>query len=100
MLTQAVEMPIYGVALRKRRVVHALLVAFGASAITHPVVWFVFPRLEIPYWWMVVAAELFAVGCEALYLRLLGVRDAILWSLLANAASAGVGFVLRAGWGW
>ena len=101
LLTQIVEAPIYSLALRKKWLFPlVLLAALGASTITHPVVWFGFPRLGISYWWMVVLAELFAVLCEAIYLRLLGVRDALLWSLLANAASAGAGFAIRAIWGW
>lgn len=97
LLTQIIEIPIYCIALRAQwRFPLILLLAFGASAITHPVVWYAFPLLGVSYWWMVVLAEVFAVLCEAVYLRLLGVRDAVLWSLLANAASAGVGFVVHA----
>ncbi len=104
--TQLVEVPIYRRALDGRT-----LVAFGASTITHPVVWFVFPWLFarfVPlgfapgehgqfwhYWTMVAAAETFAVGVEALWLAAFGLPRALLWSLLANASSLGLGLLSR-----
>ncbi|MBI4703790.1 MAG: hypothetical protein HY744_21990 [Deltaproteobacteria bacterium] len=76
------------------RLARALVLAFVASAATHPAVWFVFPVL-VPrsYWTMVAAAEAFAICFEAAYLWALGVRRPLLWSLAANAASASVGFL-------
>lgn len=66
-VTQAVEMPLYWLALRV-----PWRVAFFASALTHPVVWFVFPWvwrgwLLGTYGSMVLAAELFAWLGEAAY---------------------------------
>lgn len=93
-LTELVEVPIY---LRVGRVSFPL--AFGASAITHPIVWFGFfsPRLALGYETRLVAAELFAVGVEAALLatrlppaRALGV------STLANLSSVVVGAICRA----
>ncbi len=98
-LTQAVEMPIWAVALCGRR--GRWLVAFGASALTHPIVWWVFPRLwPSGYWAMVVAAEAFAVLAEAAYMRAFGLRRALPWSLLANGASCAAGFAIYAVLGW
>ncbi len=94
--TQAFELPIYFWASRSWRV------GFFASAITHPVVWFVFPVLMtvgVGYWPMVALAEAFAVGVEAWWLWHHGVRRPLLWSLLANATSAGLGLLLRASFG-
>jgi hypothetical protein len=91
LFTQAVEVPIYAVPLRGRP-----LAGFGASAITHPVVWFVFPALIHDYLTMAVAAEIFAVAVEAAYLRAFGVRRALFWSIVANGASLGLGLALRA----
>jgi hypothetical protein len=90
--TQLVEVPIYTVALRARP-----LAAFGASAVTHPIVWFViFPFVPLPYLGLVVLAESFAVVAEAIYFRvLLGRRGVWLWSLVANAASFGTGLLSR-----
>jgi hypothetical protein len=106
LFTQAVEIPIWVWALRRaaRRegarerpsFLAALLIAFGASAITHPIVWFGFPYLRpsIGYWPMVACAEAFAVGVEAAYMRGEGMRRAWLWSLVANGASFGLGILI------
>jgi hypothetical protein len=91
--TQLFEMPLYWRATRSLRV------SFFASAITHPVVWFVFPRLMqvgASYELMVAAAETFAVGVEAWWLHANGVKRAFWWSLGVNAFSATLGFVMRA----
>lgn len=90
--TQLVELPIYMVGLRV-----GVLAAFGASAITHPVLWFVlFRYLPLPYLWLLVVGETFAVVVEAVYFALLfRRRRALVWSLLANGASLGVGLLSR-----
>jgi uncharacterized membrane protein YfcA len=95
-LTQALEMPIYW------RVSRSLRVAFFASALTHPLVWFVFPMLEalVPWIAAMVAAEVFAVLVEALWLRRNGVPRPLLWSVVANTFSATCGLVLRELTGW
>jgi hypothetical protein len=108
--TQAVECPIYVYALgearpRRSRAGRAA-VAFGASAITHPVVWFLFPwlwiRLGYPggYWTMVAFAEAFAVLVEAAYVWGFGLSAALGWAVVANAASLGLGLLLRSAFGW
>jgi len=112
--TQVVECPVYLVALRdadgrgaqRRAWWCKLVIAFGASAITHPIVWFGFPRLWLGlgelggYWTMVACAEAFAVGVEAGYLRAFRVAQPWAWSVLANAASFGLGLVSRVLLGW
>jgi ABC-type Co2+ transport system permease subunit len=109
--TQAIEMPIWTYALARQRRLAAdeepwplwlcVAVAFGASAVTHPVVWFVIPRWAPGgYVAMVVQAEAFAVLVEAGYTGLLGLRRSLAWSLLANAASAGLGLLSREVFGW
>ncbi len=104
--TQVVEIPLWVLALERwgtpRRDVSArAAIAFGASALTHPIVWFVFPRIvPFGYFAMVAAAETFAVVAEAIYMRAFGLRYAILWSLLINGASAGLGFACRRAFGW
>lgn len=95
--TQVVEVPIYLRATDGR-----WGIAFLASALTHPIVWFVFPAVMPDawgYWPMVAAAEVFAVGAEALWLRRFGVRRALMWSFLANASSAVCGLLMRAMFG-
>ena len=109
LLTQLVEMPIY-----RRRAHTSWLEAFGASAFTHPIVWFVIPgwvyafaervlagrfglRLGSFEAWllMAVVAETFAVLAEAAYLKLLLRPRPLSTSLIANAASVAVGLTLR-----
>lgn len=132
LFTQVVEVPINTFALRRdgppRVWWRRAALAFGASAITHPFVWFLFPALPqgwacaavgvcadalgdpfgwhlIPRVWqryyvMVLEAETFAVVVEGFYLRALGLRRAFLWSLAANLASVTLGFVARYLFGW
>ena len=96
MFTQAVEVPIYGAALGKRPWGRRLAVAFGASLLTHPVVWaLVIGYGGQGYWPIVVGSEAFAVLIEAAYLHVFGVRAAVFWSLLANASSLGLGTLCR-----
>jgi hypothetical protein len=92
--TELVEVPIYATGLSC-----SLLGAFGASAITHPIVWFCFftPHWGASYATKLASAELFAWLVEAAYFRfLLGKKNVLLWSLFANAASLGLGFLSRA----
>ena len=96
LLTQLVEVPIYGYALRGR-----LLVAFAASAITHPIVWFVIqPLWPGRFYQGVLVAEAFAVVVEALVLHRAGVRRAWAWSLSANAASVLASIATRVLFRW
>ena len=97
-LTSVIEVPIHARALaRHHRLGPALLLGFCASALTHPFVYFVFPRLlqadGLAY---LLVAETFAVGVEAAWLRRLGVREALLWSLVANATSVALATAWRA----
>lgn len=123
--TQVFEVPIYVVALGRRadprsgeplaRESLRWRVGFGflASMATHPYVWFVIaPVMYSRLWTEAVAswpalegwhyplffavAEGFAVAAEALLLRALRVPRAWLWSLAANATSAGLGLVMNA----
>lgn len=93
LLTQLVEVPIYGYALRGR-----LLIAFGASTITHPIVWFVIqPLWPGRYHHGALLAEAFAITVEAIYLYRAGdLRRAWAWSLGANAASVAASIATRA----
>lgn len=94
-LTQLVEVPIHARALRERGGSRWLL-AFAASALTHPFVYLAFPHLLRPGTWMyLLVAESFAVLVEAAWLRKLGVREALTWSLVANASSVAVAAILQ-----
>jgi len=78
-----------------------------ANVATHPAVWLIFPELGAALGWpslgSLVASEVWAFGFEAfVYGLFLGAgkrRTAIGTSVVANAASLGIGFVLRA-FGW
>jgi len=101
-LTQAVELPIHARALRRANAQRASwfiwAAAFMASALTHPFVYLSYPSLAGQLGWAPALAlvEGFAVLVEAAWLRRLGVRDALLWSLVANASSVAVAAWLRA----
>ncbi|MFO0678929.1 MAG: hypothetical protein U0169_20545 [Polyangiaceae bacterium] len=93
--TQIVEIPIY---VRTLRV--APLVAFGASALTHPIVWFVLPRVRhsmgLSYDAYLVIAETFAVVAEGVYFHALTKKKSSYgWSLVANATSVVLGLASR-----
>ncbi|MEZ4299410.1 MAG: hypothetical protein R3B70_30950 [Polyangiaceae bacterium] len=114
--TQVFEIPVYVLALRHavrtehgeppRTLSRQALAAFGASAITHPAVWYLIPLIPASFAdpldaWReyVVRAEVFAVVVEAVYFHWIGafsLRRAFAWSLLANAVSAGLGQLSRA----
>jgi len=78
-----------------------------ANVATHPAVWLVFPELGASLGWPFLitlsASEVWAFGFEAfVYWIFLGTgkhRLAIATAIAANAASLGLGFVLRA-FGW
>lgn len=109
LFTQVVEIPIYMRGMRAR--FHE---AAGASSLTHPVVWFVIPGLcdrlylrildRFPSFWlgastryiiMVVIAEVFAVTAEALYFRMIDLKQPWRWSIIANMSSFGLGMLSR-----
>ena len=81
---------------RGRRIAVVLL----ANLATHPLVWFLFPGLNLRFETRMALSELWAVAVEAGTYRIvwpaLGPRSSGLISLLANGASLGVGLVLRA----
>jgi hypothetical protein len=99
LFTQIVEVPIYAFALRGR-----LLIAFAASLITHPIVWFGFPyfgRLTGSIYPVTVAlAELFAITVEAVFLHRMGLKKAWAWAIVANLTSVTLGLLSRHWFGW
>jgi hypothetical protein len=107
-LTEIVEVPIYWRALARSPETRVqppavrFAIAFGASLLTHPFVWFVFPRLHLglTYIERSLLSELFAWGFETLWFRFFGLERAWLWSLAANSASVAVGLSIRALCGW
>lgn len=93
-LTQIIEMPIYFSSLQGREWWKRMLIAYGASALTHPLVWWAVGRWAyVDYWLVVAAAEVFAVAAETAFLHVHGVRRPWLWALGANATSFGLGLL-------
>jgi hypothetical protein len=84
--TQIVEVPIYRRILGSR-----FWEAFGASAMTHPLLWFAFVPLvkqHLTYVQYAAIGEALVVIVEGLYFRLLFTRRrALVASLAANGAS-------------
>jgi hypothetical protein len=99
-LTCAVEAPIAAPLLRcaEPRLARRLLTVLVANLTTHPLVWFFFVRLGLPYWQGATAGELWAFGFEIVVYRLAletaTWRRCALVSVLANGASMTVGLIL------
>lgn len=93
--TELVETGIYVQALGTRPLRERLAIGLGASAITHPLVWYVIPDVTHSFaiaWWPTVGiAETFAVVIEAIWLWAFGVKRAFWWSLAANGTSFTLG---------
>jgi len=73
-------------------------IVFGASLITHPMVWFVFPQIRdeggFSYGEYLLMAESYAYGVEALYYYAFRVQHPILLSVIANTCSFLTGVML------
>lgn len=97
-VTQAVEMPVYvfGALRSNASRLQRWGLAFGASALTHPIVWFVLPPLFGNWLVYVIVAETFAVLAEGMFLFLVGGRRPWLFAVAANAASVVTGEAARA----
>ncbi|HJL15807.1 MAG TPA: hypothetical protein RMH99_09130 [Sandaracinaceae bacterium LLY-WYZ-13_1] len=96
LLTQVVEMGVYVPAVGERPWRERVAIAFGASAVTHPIVWFVLPQLlagTVDWWTTVAISEAFAVSAEAAWLCAfgLGLPRAAAISLFANGWSFTLG---------
>ncbi len=93
--TEVVETGIYVQSLPGRPLRERLAIGLGASAITHPIVWYVIPDVTQSFglaWWPTVGiAETYAVLVETLWLAGFGVRRPFLWSLAANMVSFSLG---------
>jgi hypothetical protein len=102
MLTLAVELPVVIVLLRRASVVvvwpRAVTVIVLASLVTHPLAWRVARALSPDEYTLGIAIiEAVVVAVEALWLRALlpiGLKTAAITSLIANAATFGVGALL------
>jgi len=98
LLTLAVETPIVAAVYRKVEPSRTRLLGliFFANLATHPAVWFLFPRLGLPYGQQVFYSELWAFGLEIVFYNLAfpgSLRRASLAAVSANAASLIFGYV-------
>ncbi|TNF27832.1 MAG: hypothetical protein EP329_18955 [Deltaproteobacteria bacterium] len=103
-LTVLIEVPIYTLFLQRfgRPVVAVVLVAIGLQVATHPALWFVAPRFE-PYWAWVLTMELLIWLVEGLLAGLAidhptgrgrAFAVGLLASLSANATSTLFGLII------
>lgn len=102
-LTQLIEAPLYTLALRRRggrSWAAAMGIAFGASALTHPFVWFAFPAAIDPLVLRIAVSEVFALVVETLWLAAFRLPRPWAWALAVNGASFGVGVLLSLLTGW
>jgi hypothetical protein len=97
LLALALELPMVFFLAQHRRG-RAVLASLLGNAVTHPALWFVWPRL-LPYSAAVIVGELFAVGVEGAAIATLGgqKRRGFLIALAVNAYSYALGeLVMRA----
>jgi hypothetical protein len=95
LLTQLIEVPIYLLAARSLSPLKRATYAFGASTLTHPIIWFCLQWGTLPYAVLLIIAETFAISTEGLWGRSWHVPRPWLTSLLANAASFAIGMIIR-----
>ncbi len=101
LLSILIEVPVVVLATRQRRL-ELLLVAVGATLVTHPFAWHGAQALlarDVPFVVVFVVVEVAVVAVEgALYAGAarLGWRRGLVVSFAANAVSAGVGLLIHA----
>ena len=99
-LTQVIEITVGMLFWRDKEVssLRKISILFGASLITHPMVWFVFPQIRdeggFSYGEYLLMAESYAYGVEALYYYAFRVQRPILLSVIANTCSFLTGVML------
>ena len=92
-LTQVIEITVGMLFWKDEKVssIRKIATLFGASLITHPMVWFVFPEIRdeggYSYGEYLLMAESYAYGVEALYYYAFRIKRPILLSVLANSCS-------------
>lgn len=95
LITEAVEAPVYLALGRKVEPLRRWLVALGASALTHPVLWFAFPWDRGSWWWSFIVGETLVVLVEGGLARLAGFPRPWLVALVANLASIAAGWIVQ-----
>jgi hypothetical protein len=95
LLTQLIEVPIYLRSARSLPMLKRVTYAFGASTLTHPIIWFCLPWGTMPYATLLILAEGFAIGAEGLWGCCWRVPRPWLASLAANLSSFAIGMIIR-----
>lgn len=100
-LTQLIEVPVYLYAARRLPPAKRWIFALGASTLTHPALWYLFPWPDDPeaaggYLTVTVIGELWVFLTESLWGMVLRVPRPWLWSFIANAASFAAGLTVNA----
>lgn len=100
-LTQGIEAPIYAWALREKARAEQIVLAFLPSALTHPLLWFLFWPLttSLAYAPRVAFGEVLVWLAEALVVAPFLTKErrwqrALGWSLAANGVSVLVGLMV------
>lgn len=70
-----------------------------ASLITLPFVWFAFPQMDLPFFWIVMISEVFAITSEAGFIYLgfrkrISFKHILILSLIMNTVSFSIGLLL------
>ncbi len=89
-LTLAIELPLAAALMRRDHPWKPALAAGLGTAMTHPLLWFVWPRVVSDYWLYIVTGEAGVVLLETVVYRTLigiGWRRAFGVAALVNAAS-------------
>ena len=93
-LTQLVEVPIYLFAARRLPAWKRWVFAFGASAITHPLLWFLLPWKDGDWQTFFLLGESAVMMIEATWAALFRIANPMTWSVLANGSSILAGFLI------
>ena len=99
LLTQLIELAVGRFIWREVEWKRFVLIVLTASALTHPVVWFVFPSLARDGGWSyslyLCVAESYALGIELVWYWVMRVPRPLLLAAAANGASFVIGWALQ-----
>lgn len=100
LLALALELPLIALAAPREHRVRATLASLLGNAVTHPLLWFVWPRL-LPYNAALILGEAFAIGVEGAAMATLGKlgRRGFVLALAVNLYSWAVGELILRGVG-
>lgn len=101
-LTLAIELPVLALLARALPPARVWVVAAGASLLTHPMAWHIASVLPAEQYrvglWLIEIGVTITEGLWYQFWLRPGIGRALWWSLLANVASFGFGWVLLSVW--